>query len=134
MTGTKTDLETYLGWGDRMSTKETLQKYFRELQQRKGWKSFLAEDMTFTSFVNPIKHVSGKVPYIESTRRFFSMIASADVRDMIIEGEKACVLTRYELQPPNGGSFASDVAEVFTVRNGKIASLAIYFDATPFPK
>jgi ketosteroid isomerase-like protein len=62
------------------------------------------------------------------------MIASVDVRDMIIEGEKACVLTRYELQPSNGGSFASDVAEVFTVRNGKIASLAIYFDATPFPR
>jgi hypothetical protein len=29
---------------------------------------------------------------------------------------------------------SSDVAEVFQVRDGKIAALDIYFDAAPFPK
>ena len=53
----------------------------------------------------------------------------------MIEGTKACALTRYQLQPPNGGaSFASDVAEVFSVRGGKIGSFDIYFDSAPFPK
>ena len=51
-----------------------------------------------------------------------------------VDGEKACALTHYELQPPGGNAFSSDVAEIFTVRNGKIDSFDIYFDSTPFPK
>jgi ketosteroid isomerase-like protein len=117
-----------------MSTKEAIQSYFSELQQKKGWESFLAENMIFTSFGSPIKQITGKAAYIESTRRFFSMIVSVEVGDLIIDGEKACALTRYELQPPKGSNFNSDVAEIFTIRNGKIDSLAIYFDSSPFPK
>ena len=43
-------------------------------------------------------------------------------------------MTRYELQPPVGPAFGSDVAEVFAVHNGKIKSFDIYFDSSPFPK
>jgi hypothetical protein len=88
--------------------------------------------MVFTSFVSPIKQVTGKAAYIESTRRFFSMVVSVEVRDLIIEGEKACVLSRYGLRPPKGDAFHCDVAEIFTVKNGMIESLAIYFDTSPF--
>ena len=48
--------------------------------------------------------------------------------------DEACALTRYQLQPPAGPVFGSDVAEVFGVRDGKISSLDIYFDSSPFPK
>ena len=53
---------------------------------------------------------------------------------MIVEGTRACALTRYRLQRPGGPAFDSDVAEVFGVRDGKISSLDIYFDSAPFPK
>jgi len=56
------------------------------------------------------------------------------VKDLLIDGHKACALTRYQLQPPAGPAFSSDVAEVFEVRDGKINSLDIYFDSSPFPK
>jgi hypothetical protein len=117
-----------------MSTKEILQDYFNALREKRAWDSFLADNMTFTSFVVPIKQVTGKGAYIESTKRFFSMIVAIEVRDMIIEGNQACVLTRYEIKPPHGNSFNSNVAEVFTLRDSKIDSLAIYFDTSPFPK
>jgi ketosteroid isomerase-like protein len=90
--------------------------------------------MTFTSFINPVKQVTGKAAYIESTRRFFSMIVAVEVKDLIVDGEKACALTRYQLKPPTGDSFNSDVAEIFTVRNNQIESLSIFFDTSPFPK
>jgi ketosteroid isomerase-like protein len=117
-----------------MTTKETIHNYFRELKKRNSWESFLADDFVFTSFVVPIKRVTGKAAYLDSTKRFFSMISSVEVKDIIIEGERACVLTCYELQSPQGDSFTSDVAEIFNVRDGKIYSLAIYFDSSPFPK
>ena len=53
---------------------------------------------------------------------------------MLIEGDRACALTHYELRSPGGDSFTSDVAEIFTVADGTIVSFAIYFDTAPFPK
>ena len=116
-----------------MPTRETVQRYFEELTRKGNWESLLSEDLEFTSFTSPVKHVTGKAAYLESTRRFFSMIKSLEVRDLIIEGTRACALTRYQLQLP-AGSFHSDVAELFTVTDDRIRSLAIYFDTAPFPK
>jgi ketosteroid isomerase-like protein len=117
-----------------MSTRDILERYFEELKQKGSWDTFLPEDLTFTSFTSPVKEVKGKTAYLESTRRFFSMVQSVEVRDLIVEGGKACALTRYQLQAPTGTRFQSDVAELFTIRDGKIAAFAIYFDSSPFPK
>ena len=117
-----------------MTTKDTIQGYFDSLKKKSGWEAFLADDMTFTSFGSPIKQVTGKGAYLEATKRFFSMITAVELRDVIVDGDKTCALTRYDLQGPGGRAFDSHVAEVFTVRNGKISSLEIYFDSAPFPK
>ena len=117
-----------------MTTRETIQGYFRNLEEKKSWESFLSDDMTFTSFTSPIRQTSGRQAYLESTRRFYSMITAMKVKELMVDGERACALTRYELQPPGGAAFGSDVAEVFAVRDGKIRSFDIYFDSAPFPK
>jgi ketosteroid isomerase-like protein len=117
-----------------MTTRDTIQGYFDSLGKKQGWESFLSDEMVFTSFTTPIKHVTGKAAYLEATKRFYSMIKSLAIKGMVVDGEKACVLTRYELQPPAGSVFESHVAEVFEVRDGKIRSLDIYFDSAPFPK
>jgi ketosteroid isomerase-like protein len=117
-----------------MTTEDTIQGYFRGLKEKSGWESFLSDDMTFTSFTTPVKHVSGRAAYIEATRRFYSMIKTLEVRDVLVDGGRACALTQYELQPPGGPVFRSAVAEVFEVRDGKIRSFDIYFDSAPFPK
>jgi ketosteroid isomerase-like protein len=117
-----------------VTTKDTIQRYFDSLQKKSGWEAFLADDMTFTSLGSPIKRVTGKGAYLEATKRFFSMITGVEVRDVIVDGDRACALTRYDLQVHGGGAFDSHVAEVFKVRNEKISSLEIFFDSAPFPK
>ena len=62
------------------------------------------------------------------------MIAALEVEELIVEGQKACALTHYDLQPPGDSSFVSDVAEVFAVQDGKISLYDIYFDSWPFAK
>ena len=86
-----------------MTTQETIQLYFDRLQQKTGWESLLADDMAFTSFTSPIKQVIGRDAYLQATSRFYSMIVRVEVRDMIVDGDRVCALTRYELQPPHGG-------------------------------
>ena len=117
-----------------MTTKGIVQGYFDRLKQKSGWEAFLADGMAFTSHVTPVKQVAGKDAYLESTSRFFSMITAVEVKDLIVDGDRACALTRYQLQPPRGPAFESHVAEVFKVRDEKISSLEIYFDSAPFPK
>lgn len=117
-----------------MTAADTIQGYFESLKQKKDWQSFLADDMVFTSYTSPVKKVTGKSAYIEATKRFYSSIVSMEVRDIMIDDERALALTHYELKHPGGNTFSSDVAEVFTVKNGKITLFEIYFDSAPFPK
>ena len=117
-----------------MTTADAIQGYFDNLKQKKDWQSFLADDMVFTSYTSPVKKVTGKNAYIEATKRFYSSIVSMEVRDIMIDDERALALTHYELKHPGGNTFSSDVAEVFTVKNGKITLFEIYFDSAPFPK
>lgn len=117
-----------------MTTRELIEAYFDSLKQRKGWESFLSDDVIFTSFTSPVRRISAKAAFLEATKRFYGMYGAFEVRDLLIDGNKACALTRYELRPPQGSAFESDVAEVFGVRDGKIATFDIYFDSAPYPK
>ena len=118
-----------------MTTMDTIQRYFESLQQKNGWQSLLADNVAFTSYTSPVKLVNGRDAYLKATERFYSMISTVELCDLMVDGERACARTRYRLQPPNGGpAFGSDVAEIFSVRDGKIDSLSIYFDSAPFAK
>ena len=117
-----------------MTTKAAIEGYFAGLRQKKGWDSFLADDVVFTSFTSPVKQVTGKPAYLESTKRFYGGIVTFEVRETLVDGDKACALTRYQLQRPGDLAFESNVAEIFRVRDGKIVSFDIYFDSAPFPK
>jgi uncharacterized protein YndB with AHSA1/START domain/ketosteroid isomerase-like protein len=128
-----TNLERVLLEGSIEATGQVVRAYFDALARKAGWESFLGEQMAFTIFTNPVKRLSGKAAYLESTRGFFSMVRAVELRELIVDGASACALTRYELQPPRGAAFHSDVAEIFHVSGGRIDSFAIYFDSAPFP-
>ena len=117
-----------------MTTRAIIDEYFRRLKAKADWSACLADDMVFTSFTSPNKRVEGRAAYLEATSRFYATIVAANVKDLLVDGAKACALTHYDLQAPGLPAFRCDVAEVFQVRDGKIASFDIYFDAAPFPK
>jgi hypothetical protein len=107
-----------------MLTREVLRDYFDRLTRRADWEALLGDNIDFTSYASPVKELVGKAPFLEATKRFYSSIQSFEVRDVLVDGARACALTRYQLHSPNGTLFQSDVAELFTVRNDKIEALA----------
>jgi ketosteroid isomerase-like protein len=117
-----------------MTTKSTIEGYFHGLEQRNGWDAYLADELVFTSYTTPNRQVAGKQAYLTATKGFYGSIRSFALRDLVVDGDTACALTHYELQRPGGEPFASDVAEIFKVKDGHITSFAIYFDSAPFPK
>ena len=116
-----------------MTTRDTIEGYFESLSKNDGWQAFLSEQLVFTSYTSPVKQVAGKAAYLESTKGFYSMIARCEVRELMVNKDRACALTRYQLTSPSGQTFHSDVAELFTVKDEKIESFDIYFDSAPFP-
>ena len=118
-----------------METRATIERYYEALRSKSEWDALFADDVIFTSFTSPTRQINDRRAFVEGTKRFYSMIVSFELRELIVDGDKACGLTRYELQAPNGSPrFSSDVAEIFVVKDGKIASFGIYFDTAPYPK
>jgi ketosteroid isomerase-like protein len=117
-----------------MDTREIVQGYFDRVKSKDGWEAFLSPEMQFSIFTSPVERVTDQEASLQRLKRFYSMAKAVEVKDIIVEGERACVLARYELQTPSGPVFDSHVAEVFEVRGGQIKSFDIYFDSAPFPK
>jgi ketosteroid isomerase-like protein len=117
-----------------MTTKAIVEKYLDALKRGTDWEPLFAPSMTFTSFSSPVKQVVGCAAFVMATQRFYASVMSVDVRTLIVDGDRACALTHYDLRSPTGNVFTSDVAEIFHVTDGKIDSFEIYFDTAPFPR
>src|SRR5438067_1923953 len=118
-----------------MTTLETVQLYYDRLGQRAGWEELFADELLFTSLTSPVKRLDGKGSFLQATRRFYGSIGSLEVRELVVEGDHACALVRYEVRPPTGGpAFESHVAEFFMVKDERIATFSICFDTAPYPK
>ena len=112
-----------------------VQQYFDRLERGAAWQDLFADDVAFTSHTDPVNQVTGREPFLDSTKRFYGSIASVALRELGASGDKAFALTRYGIRGPDGTrAFDSDVAEVFHVKGGKIAALDIYFDSAPYPR
>jgi ketosteroid isomerase-like protein len=113
-----------------MTTKDIILKYFESLNKKEGWDFFLSDDFSFTS---PTQHLHGKATYIQDTKDFFYMVTSIEVKDLIIERNKTCAITSYEIRFPSGTVYKDNgVAEIFSIKNNKIISLVIYFDTASY--
>ncbi len=112
-----------------MTTKETIQKYFTALNEKKDWEPFIADNIVFTS---PGGKTEGKDAYVKATTNFLRFVKLVKISKLIVEGYNASVVAHYRLQASNGVTSESKIAEVFEVKNNKIKSSAIFFDTAAF--
>ena len=82
--------------------------------------------------MNNVKPVIGKQAYIEIIKRFSQRFEAMRVKQMIVEGDKASVIGNYDFRFPNGLKINGNVAENWTVKNGRLQSLTLYFDTLTF--
>ena len=112
-------------------TKEILQHYYDgELSRKESWQSLLSDDIMLTGTV--AQESRGKELFVNNN--FFKMVKSLHVKQMIVENENACAVVSYDLVSPTGTHFSGDVAEIWRVKDGQLASLAVYFDTAEFQK
>ena len=110
-----------------MTTQTLTDSYYRGLAARAGWDAPLDDDFAFVGG-NAGVATRGKAAYAEVLRQFFRMFETVSVTDTVVDGDRACVIARYDAVSPSGARKTFDVAEIWTARDGRLAALTIYFD------
>jgi ketosteroid isomerase-like protein len=115
------------------STRLLLETYYSGFAKKEGWDSVISDDFKFVGgdMINPVR-TTGKAAYIEVIKRFSRVFQTMRAKEIIVEGENACVIGNYDYKFPNGVSLNGDVAEIWKARNGKLDSLTIFFDTLTF--
>ena len=80
------------------------------------------------SFVGPIESFSDADSYLASLRQLSGIVQAADKQHVFVDGDDVCVI--YDLKTAPVPS--SRTCEWYHVRDGKIASVSVIFDARPF--
>ena len=76
--------------------------------------------------------IVGKQAYIEIIKRFSQLFTNMRIKEMLVEGNTACVIGNYDYVFPGGKKINGDVAEIWKAKNGKLDSLTIFFDTLNF--
>ena len=118
---------------NQTKTKQLLETYYKGFAEKSNWESVIADDFEYVGGdMTNTKPVIGKQAYIEIIKRFSQRFEAMRVKQMIIDGDKASVVGNYDFQFPNGFKINGNVSENWTVKNGKLQSLTLYFDTLTF--
>lgn len=110
-----------------MTMDALLQAYYEGLGKRSNWERTIADDFTFVGG-KPGSVTNGKPAYVEAIRRFARVFETVAVKHAIVNQDEACVIATYDVVSPSGKTTTVDIAEVWTRRGDRLASLAIYYD------
>ncbi len=98
------------------------------MSKGQGWDELLSKSFLLTGTV--AKESKGRDLYMNSG--FFKLVKGLKEKEMIAEGVSGFALVNYDLLSPKGRTLSCDVAEFWKVKDGKLDSIAIYFDTTAF--
>ncbi|WP_276371845.1 hypothetical protein [Chryseolinea sp. H1M3-3] len=118
---------------NRAITKQLLESYYKGFAAKSNWEDTIADDFQYVGGdMTNTKPVVGKQAYIEIIKRFSQRFESMRVKQMVVDEDKASVIGNYDFQFPNGQKINGNVSENWTVKNGKLQSLTLYFDTLTF--
>ncbi len=115
-----------------MPTRDLVRSYYDSLNQKDDrWQDLYASEAEFSD-PSLTLNAKGKAAVIQSFVPFLKGVESVQVKQMIVDGENACAIVGYVYMNPKGQRMSQDVAEVWVVKNEKLARLTIYFDLTAY--
>jgi len=116
-------------------TRQLLESYYEGFAAKSNWENTIADDFQYVGGdMTNTQPVVGKQAYVEIIKRFSQRFEAMRVKQMIVDGDKASVVGNYDFQFPNGLKINGNVSENWTVKNGKLQSLTLYFDTLTFMK
>lgn len=110
-------MQTFQAFGDGM------------MSGTESWKDVLAENVTFTG---PVDQVQGKEAFVKLTEGFMAMIRGNRMKNVVEAGNFVITQIEMDVVMPSGKTITLDMSEWYEIRNGKIQSVKVYYDADEF--
>ena len=95
------------------------------------WQNLTADDI---SFKGPVDQVSGKEKFIELNKSFLHMVRGYAPLHSFGTDSNASLEGTFKVATPKGNEITLEMSEVYTINNGKIQSIRVYYDAEEFRK
>jgi hypothetical protein len=111
-----------LPWADAFRCQRFEAWTGKDFERARG---FLHDDM---SFDGPIDSFSDANSYLASLQQLSGIVTGTEKQKVFVDGDDVCVI--YDLKTAPVPS--SRTCEWYTVRDGRIASVSVVFDARPF--
>jgi limonene-1,2-epoxide hydrolase len=96
-----------------------------------AWKKVLADDITFTG---PAAQASGLEAFIKLNEGFMGMVRGNRMKKAVEAGDFVITQVEVDVAMPSGKTITLDMNEWYEVRDGKIQSIKVYYDADEFRK
>ena len=127
-------------YGQTTKTNKKMEKSPMEVFQAFGqgmmsgtdaWQDYIADDIVFDG---PVDQVKGKEAFIELNKAFMPAIRGNKMKQAVESGNY--VITQIEMQVAmeSGKTITLDMCEWYEIKDGKIQSMKIYYDAQEFRK
>lgn len=85
------------------STKQLLETYYEGFAKKEGWEAVISDDFKYIGGdMTKTTPTVGKAAYIEVIKRFSQVFQAMRVKEMIVDGESACVIGNYDFTFPGG--------------------------------
>jgi len=109
------------------TSKEVTTAFYQAMFKNQGWEDFLADQSTYLGPLASL--IEGKEAVVGVTQQFLKNKYTGEVKNIISEGNEACVLTHYQLGHPDLELLDVDACEIIKIEDGKVRSMEVYFDS-----
>jgi hypothetical protein len=116
---TKTPMQVFQAFGEGM------------MSGTDSWKEVLSDDITFNG---PAAQVSGKEDFIGLNEGFMSMVRGNRMKKAVEVEDFVITQVEIDVAMPSGKTITLDMNEWYEIKNGKIQSIKVYYDAEEFRK
>lgn len=99
--------------------------------QTSKWMELMAEDIVFQG---PVDRVEGKEANIKLNMEFGKLIRGVQPISMTENENSVSTQMVFKLETPSGNIIDLEIAEFYTIEDGKIKSIRIYYDPTEYKK
>jgi len=96
-----------------------------------AWKEVVAENIVFTG---PVAQVNGLAAFTELNEGFLPMVRGNKLNQAVESGDFVITQSLFDIATPSGKVIQLDMSEWYEIKDGKIQSIKIYYDADEFRK
>lgn len=95
------------------------------------WTKLVSENITFTG---PVDQVKGKEAFVKLNNDFMPMIRGHEMKNAVEAGNFVVTQIVMDVEMPNGKIVKLDMSEWYEVKDNKIESVKVYYDAEEYRK